>query len=114
MKLESLCMSIVNDIKALPQIFENYFLSRDLAHNYNARSKSNKNYFRDFVRTNAGKNSLKFKGVQLWNKMPSKLKSFSAEPPQYSCRPLPRCYLELQVHGEANGNKLMDTKSDVG
>ena len=60
----------INDIKALPQIFENYFLSLDLAHNYNTRSKSNKNYFLDFVRTNSGKNSLKFKGVQLWNKMP--------------------------------------------
>ena len=67
----------LNDIKALPQIFENYSLSLDLAHNYNTRSKSNKNYFLDFVRTNSGKNSLKFKGVQLWNNIPSKLKSFS-------------------------------------
>ena len=67
----------LNDIKALPQIFENYFLSLDLAHNYNTRSKSNKNYFLDFVRTNSGKNSLKFKGVQLWNNIPSKLKSVS-------------------------------------
>ena len=67
----------LNDIKALPQVFENYFLSLDLAHNYNTRSKSNKNYFVDFVRTNSGKNSLKFKGVQLWNNILSKLKSFS-------------------------------------
>ena len=67
----------LHDIKALPQIFENYFLSLDLAHSYNTRSKSNKNYFLDFERTNSGKNSLKFKGVQLWNKMLSKLKSFS-------------------------------------
>ena len=67
----------LNDIKALPQIFKNYFLSLDLAHNYNTRSKSNKNYFLDFVRTNSGKNSLKFKGVQLWNNIPTKLKSFS-------------------------------------
>ena len=67
----------LNDIKALLWIFEYYFLSLDQAHNYNTRSKSNKNYFIDFVRTNSGKNSLKFKGVQLWNYMPSKLKSFS-------------------------------------
>ena len=67
----------LNDIEALPQIFENYFLSLDLAHNYNTRSKSNKNYFLNFVKTNSGKNSLKFKGVQLWNNIPSKLKSFS-------------------------------------
>ena len=67
----------LNDIKALPQIFENYFLSLNLAHNYNTRSKSNKNYFLNFVRTNSGKNSLRFKGVQLWNNIPSNLKSFS-------------------------------------
>ena len=67
----------LNDIKALPQIFESYFLSLDLAHNYSTRSKSNKNYFLDFMRTNSGKNSLKFKGVQLRNDIPSKLKSFS-------------------------------------
>ena len=67
----------LNDIKALHQILENYFLSLDQAHNYNTRSKSNKNYFPDFERTNFGKNSLKFKGVQLWNNMPLKLKSFS-------------------------------------
>ena len=67
----------LNNIKALPQIFENYFLSLDQAHNYNTRSKSNKNYFLDSLKTNSGKNLLKFKGVQLWNNMPSKLKSFS-------------------------------------
>ena len=67
----------LNDTKALPQIFENYFLSLDLAYNYNTRSKSNKNYFLDFVSTNSGKHSLKFKGVQFWNNMPLKLKSFS-------------------------------------
>ena len=35
----------LNDIKALPQIFESYFLSLDLAHNHNTRSKSNKIIF---------------------------------------------------------------------
>ena len=64
----------LNDVKALPQTFENYFLSLDLAYNYNTRSKSNKNYSLNFVRPNSGNNSLKFKGVQLWNKMLSKLK----------------------------------------
>ena len=67
----------LSSIKALPQIFESYFSSLDQVHNYNTRSKSNKNYFLDSVKTNSGKKSLKFKGVQLWNKMPSTLKSFS-------------------------------------
>ena len=52
----------LNDIKESPQIFENYFLSLDLAHSYNTRSKSNKNYFLDFVRTNSGKIHLNLKG----------------------------------------------------
>ena len=52
----------LNGIKAFPQIIENYFLSLDLAHNYTARSKCNKNYFLDFVRTNFGKIYLSLKG----------------------------------------------------
>ena len=67
----------LSSIKALPQIFESYFSSLDQVHNYNTRSKSNKNYFLDSVKTNSGKTSLKFKGVLLRNKMPSTLKSFS-------------------------------------
>ena len=45
--------------------------------NYNNRSKSYKNYFLDSVKTYSGKKSFKFKGVQLWNRMPFTLKSFS-------------------------------------
>ena len=67
----------LSSMKALPQIFESYFSSLDQVHNYNTRSKSNKNYFLDSVKTNSGKKSLKLKGIQLWNKMPSTLKSFS-------------------------------------
>ena len=54
----------LSSIKALPQIFESYryFSSLDQVHNYNTRSKSNKNYFLDSVKTNSGKKSLKFKG----------------------------------------------------
>ena len=67
----------LSNIKALPEIFENYFLSLEQKHNYNTRSKSKKNYFVDTVQTNFGKNSLKFKRIQLWNKLPSTIKSFS-------------------------------------
>ena len=54
----------VND---LPEIFETYFLSIDHAHRYNTRSKSNGNYFVNSVRTNSGKNSIKFLNARLWN-----------------------------------------------
>ena len=67
----------LSNTKALPEIFENYFLSLEQKHNYNTRSKSKKNYFVDTVQTNIDKNSLKFKGIQLWNKLPSTIKSFS-------------------------------------
>ena len=61
----------VND---LPEIFETYFLSIDHAHHYNTRSKSNANYFVNSVRTNSGKNSIKFLGARLWNQIESQLK----------------------------------------
>ena len=61
----------VND---LPEIFETYFLSIDNAHHYNTRSKSNGNYFVNSVRTNSGKNSIKFLGARLWNQIDSQLK----------------------------------------
>ena len=67
----------LNDIKALPQIFENYFLPLIKLTITTLEVNLTKNYFLDFVRTNSGKNSLKFKGVQLWNNILSKLKSFS-------------------------------------
>ena len=44
----------LSSIKALPQFFESYFSSLDQVHNYNTRSKSNKTYFLDSVKTNSG------------------------------------------------------------
>ena len=57
-------------VKALPAIFDSYFLPIAEVHNYNTRSKSNQNYFLNFVNSNSGKNSIKFYGVQLWNLIP--------------------------------------------
>ena len=64
----------VND---LPAVFETYFLSIDHAHHYNTRNKSNRNYFVNSVRTNSGKNSIKFFGARLWNQMESQVKLYS-------------------------------------
>ena len=64
----------VND---LPEIFETYFLSIDHAHHYNTRSNSNGNYFVNCVRTNSGKNLIKFLGARLWNQIESQQKSYS-------------------------------------
>ena len=45
------------DVKALPEIFENYFLSNlNQYYDYNTRNKSNTNYILNFVRAISGKN----------------------------------------------------------
>ena len=65
-------------VKALePEIFTTYFLPLHQAHSYSTRSASNKNYFLDNIRTNDGKSSIQFNGVQLWNQIPLSLKSYS-------------------------------------
>lgn len=63
--------------KALPKVFETYFLDLTQAHNHNTRAKSNNNYFLPSIKTNSGKNSIRFHGVQLWNKLPVTLKHYS-------------------------------------
>ena len=73
-KLELGKFMYLYDVNDLPEIFETYFLSIDHAHHYNTRSKSNGNYFVNSVRTNSGKNSIKFLGARLWNQIESQLK----------------------------------------
>jgi len=60
-----------------PEIFQQYFLTLDKVHNYNTRSKVNKNYYLSSVRTDDGKSSIKFCGAQIWNKIPLALKTCS-------------------------------------
>ena len=68
----------VNDV---PEILKTYFVSIDHAHHYNTSStgKSNGNYwyFVNSVRMNSGKNSIKFLGARLWNRIESQLKLYS-------------------------------------
>ena len=47
-------------VKAIPEIFETYFLSIAQAHNYNTQSKSNQSYFLDHSNTNSGQNLIQF------------------------------------------------------
>ena len=64
-------------MNAIPEVFDTYFLSTEHAHYYNTRHKSNQNYLLKLIRTNSGKNSIQFYGVQLRNRIPLALKSFS-------------------------------------
>ena len=61
----------------LPEIFKTYFLSIDQAHHHTTRRKFNENYFVISVRTNSGKNSIKFFGARLRNQIESQLKLYS-------------------------------------
>jgi len=58
--------------KNLPSYFNNYFKLNDTIHSHNTRTVSN--IFIDYKRTNYGKFSLKFRGAQIWNKLPKDLK----------------------------------------
>ena len=49
--------------KAQPEISQTYVLPIDQAHGHNARSKANKNYLLNTVKTNDGKSSTQFNGV---------------------------------------------------
>ena len=56
--------------KSLPEIFDHYFLPVELAHNYNTSvNLTTINISILYIRTNSGKNSIKFFGVQLWNQI---------------------------------------------
>ena len=76
-KFELAKFMFLSNIKAPLEVFESCSSSREQKHNYNTKSKSNKNYFVDIVQRNIGKNLFNFKGIQLWKKLPSTIKSFS-------------------------------------
>ena len=56
----------------LPSYFNNYFKLNEMILSHNTRTASN--IFIDCKRTNYGKFSLKFRGAQIWNKLPKDLK----------------------------------------
>ena len=56
------------NVKALPEIFDNYFLSLNQYHDYNTRNKTNKHYFLNSVRTNSGKKFITFYGANYGTK----------------------------------------------
>ena len=62
----------------VPNLFitENYFTSVNEIHSYNTRSSSSKCYFLPSVNTTAGKRSLLFRGIKLWNAIPVDIKQY--------------------------------------
>ena len=61
--------------KALPNIFYSYFQYASDIHTYNTRYASNKNFYKPCTRTNTGKQSVSSTVVDLWQDLPTSLKS---------------------------------------
>ena len=60
----------------LPRYFTNYFKLNEMIHSHNTRTASN--IYVDHKRPNYGKFSSKFRGAQIWNKLPEDLKELKS------------------------------------
>jgi len=54
----------------LPKFFSKYFTNLAQVHNYNTRSKSNKNLYVPRTNLNYGKLGVQFAAVKVWNDIP--------------------------------------------
>ena len=61
-----------NDI--LPENFQNYFKYVSTIHNHNTRTTANLSMYPIRPNTKFSKNTLKYKGVEVWNSIPVNLK----------------------------------------
>ena len=60
----------------LPSYFNNYFPLNEDIHSHDTRSASK--IHTDYKMTNYGKFSLKYRGVQIWNDIPTYLKTINS------------------------------------
>ena len=68
--------------KYIPNAFDGYF--QTISHQYNTRNKQMHSFSLPQIRTERGKRSLRFKGIEIWGKVPQHLKSL--EPKQFSSK----------------------------
>ena len=94
----NLCISIS---QMLPNTFEKYFNSTATTHCYETRNTFKKKYFLPQIRTNKGKNSLQFDGVQIWNSIQPEWKNLS-----FSCfkREIKRILITKYSPNDTNNN----------
>jgi len=59
----------------LPQIYNQFFQDTSSDHSYQTRFADMENYFNYRVSSNAGKNSISYRGSSLWNKVEQNLKA---------------------------------------
>ena len=58
----------------LPSAFKSYFTDLSDIHNYNTRSKSNKNLYLPKIKLNYGKFGVKYAAAKIWNEIPLRIK----------------------------------------
>ena len=59
----------------LPKIFNDTFKYANNIHGYNTRYSAQKNFYKPKVRTNVGKQSIAFQGIDIWKDLPSAIKN---------------------------------------
>ena len=82
-----------------PLAFQEYFLTID--HSYNTRTRHNVSYQIPLVRTERGKRSIRYRGIQVWAKVPDELKSL--EPKQFN-KQLKDYVLSTQINFDLSNN----------
>ena len=73
-KLQLSELAYKHNTNQLPEVFYNYFRDVNTIHNYETRSKTNKNLFLPRVNLNYGQFDVKYAAVKTWNESPNEIR----------------------------------------
>ena len=74
-KLQLSELAYKHNTNQLPEVFYNYFRDISTIHNYETRSKTNKNLFLPRVDLNYGQFGVKYAAVKTWNESPNEIRA---------------------------------------
>ena len=74
-KLQLSELAYKHNTNQLPEVFYNYFRDISTIHNYETRSKTNKNLFLPRVNLNYGQFGVKYAAVKTWNESPNEIRA---------------------------------------
>ena len=75
MKLQLSELAYKHNTNQLPEVFYYYFRDISTIHNYETRSKTNKNPFLPRVNLNYGQFGVKYAAVKTWNETPDEIRA---------------------------------------
>ena len=75
MKLQLSELAYKHNTNQLPELFLDYFRDISTIHNYETRSKTNKNLFLPRVNLNYGQFGVKYAAVNTWNEAPNEIRA---------------------------------------